>query len=102
MINNVNVPLKANVYFDGKVVSHTLLAQDGTKKTIGIIYPGNFTFDTGAPERMDILAGTARVRLKGESDWKSYAAGTSFNVPGHSAFDITVDSGLVEYLCSFN
>lgn len=100
-IANVTVPVKANVYFDGKVVSHTLLSGDGSKKTVGLIYPGSFTFNTGAPERMDIVAGNCRVRLKGESDWKAYAAGTFFKVPANSAFDIAVESGIAEYLCSF-
>jgi len=100
-ISNVNVPLKANIYFDGKVVSHTLLAQDGTKKTLGLIYPGAFTFNTGAPERMDITGGSCRVKVKGDADWKTYAAGTYFKVPGNSAFDIAVDSGIAEYLCTF-
>ena len=49
--DNVSVVKKANVYFDGKVVSHTVLFADGAKKTIGLIYPGSFTFNTGAPER---------------------------------------------------
>ena len=98
---NVNVPLKANVYFDGKVVSHTLLAQDGAKKTLGLVYPGSFNFSSGAPERMDILAGACRVRLKGETEWKNYAAGSFFKVPANSAFDIEVSAGIAEYLCTF-
>jgi uncharacterized protein YaiE (UPF0345 family) len=98
---NVTVPLKANVYFDGKVVSHTLLGTDGAKKTLGVIYPGSFNFTTGDPERMDILAGNCRVKLKGESDWRLYKEGTYFTVPGKSAFDIAVENGLVEYLCTF-
>src|SRR4051812_14704103 len=100
-IANVNVVLKANVYFDGKVVSHTLLFPDKSKKTVGVIYPGSFTFNTGAAERMDILAGSCEVRLKEESTWKPYGAGSSFKVPANSAFDIKVASGLTEYLCSF-
>jgi len=98
---NVTVPLKANIYFDGKVVSHTLLDPQGGKRTIGLIYPGTFNFSTGAPERMDILAGACRVRLKGATEWKNYAAGSFFKVPGNSAFDITVEQGLAEYLCTF-
>jgi len=101
LLLNVNVPLKANIYFDGKVVSHTLLTQDGTKKTLGLIYPGSFTFNTEAPERMDITGGSCRVRVKGETDWKPYAAGTFFKVPANSAFDIAVESGIAEYLCTF-
>jgi len=100
-IQNVSVPLKANVYFDGKVISHTLLAADGSKKTIGLIYPGSFHFNTDAPERMDILAGACQVKLAGETAWKSYASGTTFHVPGKSSFDIAVESGIAEYLCSF-
>ena len=101
VIENVKVPLKANIYFDGKVVSHTLLLCDGTKKTVGLIYPGTFTFNTDAAERMDVLAGACQVRLKGEATWKAYAAGSFFKVPAHSAFEIEVKEGLTEYLCSF-
>ena len=99
--DGVSVVAKANVYFDGKVVSHTVFFPDGAKKTIGLIYPGSFTFTTGAPEVMAIVAGTCRVRLKGESAWKTYAAGTSFTVAANSAFDIEVSSGIAEYVCSF-
>ena len=99
--DNVSVVAKANVYFDGKVVSHTVLFPGGVKKTVGLIYPGTYTFNTGAPEIMAIIAGSCQVRLKGETAWKPYTAGTEFHVPGHSAFDIQVDSGIAEYICSF-
>lgn len=98
---NVTAVAKANVYFDGKVVSHTILFGDGSKKTLGVIYPGSFTFDTGAPERMEITGGECRVRLKGEKEFKGYGAGTHFDVPGKSAFEIQVASGLAQYVCSF-
>jgi len=98
--DNVTVVCKANVYFDGKVVSHTIL--DGARKrTLGLIYPGSFTFNTDAPERMDIVAGSCRARLTGETEWTTYGAGSSFRVPGKSAFDIAVDTGIAEYLCTF-
>ncbi len=70
--------------FDGRVVSHTVTFPDGSKKTIGLIYPGSFTFTTGAPEVMEIIAGACKARLKGESAWRPYAAGTSFPVPAKS------------------
>ena len=98
---NVTALAKANVYFDGKVVSHTLLFAGGVKKTLGLIYPGSFHFGTDAAERMDITAGACRVKLDGESEWKSYAAGTFFSVPAKSGFDIVVDTGIAEYVCSF-
>ena len=97
---NVTVVTKANVYFGGKVVSHTVLVA-GAKKTLGLIYPGQYKFNTETPERMDITAGTCRVRLPGEKDWKPYAAGSSFSVPGRSAFEIAVDADVAEYVCSY-
>jgi uncharacterized protein YaiE (UPF0345 family) len=98
---NVTAVAKANVYFDGKVVSHTLLFSDGSKKTIGIIYPGEYQFPTEAAERMDVTAGACSVRLFGQTEWKDYAAGTLFKIPAHSGFDIRVPSGIFEYVCSF-
>jgi purine/pyrimidine-nucleoside phosphorylase len=99
--DNVSVVLKANIYFDGRVVSHSVLFSDGSRKTLGLIYPGEYRFNTGAPENMAIIAGTCRARMSGESDWKSYSAGTSFDVAGDSSFEIAVDEGTAEYVCSF-
>jgi uncharacterized protein YaiE (UPF0345 family) len=98
---NVTAVAKANVYFDGKVVSHTLKFADGTKKTLGLIYPGEYHFGTDAPEHMSIVAGGCEVKLDGSEAWQSYSAGTYFRVPGKSGFAIAVSSGIVEYVCSF-
>ncbi|HEX6240568.1 MAG TPA: pyrimidine/purine nucleoside phosphorylase [Polyangiales bacterium] len=98
---NVEVVTKANIYFDGKVVSHSVLFADGSKKTLGLIYPGSFHFGTDRPELMEIVAGSCRVRLDGEDEFKPYAAGTAFRVPSKSGFDISVESGVAEYICSF-
>jgi purine/pyrimidine-nucleoside phosphorylase len=98
---NVEVLTKANVYFDGKVVSHTVRFSDGSKKTLGLIYPGSYHFGTERPELMEIRAGACRVRIKGEEEFKAYSAGTAFRVPGNSGFDIAVDAGIAEYVCSF-
>ncbi len=98
---NVTVVTKANLYFDGKVVSYVLLFAGGEKKTIGVIYPGDFHFGTDAPEQMDITAGSCEVRLDGETTWKTYASGSSFDIPGRSGFDIKVSSGIAEYVCSY-
>lgn len=97
----VTVVTKANVYFDGNVVSHTVLFADNTKKTLGLIRPGSYHFGTEAPERMEIVAGSCRVTLDGSKDAKDYGAGTSFDVPGKSGFTIAVQAGLCEYICSF-
>ena len=98
--DKVSVLKKSNVYFDGKCVSHTVLFDDGTRKTLGVIFPSNLTFNTAAPEVMEVVAGRCRVRLKGEADWKEYGAGQSFNVPGDSAFDIETLE-LMDYVCHF-
>lgn len=100
-INNVSVVCKANVYFDGKVISHTVLHPNGDKQTLGLIQPGEFRFGTELPERMDIIAGACRVRLADADGWTAYGPGAVFHVPAHSHFDIAVDEGLCEYLCSF-
>jgi uncharacterized protein YaiE (UPF0345 family) len=99
--SNVTAVAKANVYFDGKVVSHGIELADGSKKTLGLIYPGDFHFGTDAPERMDIIAGSCEVRLDGSPAWTKHEAGSSFKVPGKSGFDIKVAAGIAEYVCSF-
>ena len=98
---NVTAVAKANVYFDGKVVSHTILFASGEKKTLGLIYPGKFHFGTDKAERMEIVAGSCSVKLDGSSVVKSHAAGGAFEVPAKSGFDIEVASGICEYVCSF-
>jgi len=98
--DNVSVVKKANIYFDGKCVSHTVLFPDGTRKTVGIIFPSSLTFTTGAPEVMELNAGRCRIRLAGESGWQTYAGGERFSVPGNSSFDIETLETL-DYVCHF-
>lgn len=97
----VTAVTKANVYFDGKVVSHTILFPDNTKKTLGLIYPGKFHFGTDKAERMEIVAGSCVVKLDGQTATTTYSAGQYFDVPAKSGFDIEVVSGIAEYICSF-
>src|SRR5437868_2146292 len=97
----VTAVAKANVYFDGKVVSHTILFPDGSKKTLGLIYPGKFHFGTDKAERMEIVAGQCVVKLDGQTAQNTFSAGEVFEVPAKSGFDIDVQSGICEYICSF-
>jgi len=77
-----------------------VLLADGTRKSLGVIFPSTLTFNTGAPERMEILAGRCRVRLAGATDWSEYAAGQDFDAPGDSSFDIqTLER--IDYVCHF-
>src|SRR6059036_3684042 len=99
--HGVTAIAKANIYFDGKVVSHSLLFPDGSKKTLGIIYPGKFHFGTDKAERMEIVAGQCAVKLDGRTETTTWSAGQVFEVPAKSGFDIEVKSVLCEYICSF-
>lgn len=99
-IDNVSVTKQANVYFDGKCVSHSIELADGTKKSVGVILPASLNFGTGAPEIMELVAGSCRVKLAGSEEWVEYAGGQSFEVPGDSSFDIEVTETL-HYVCHF-
>ena len=97
--NNVSVQARANVYFDGKCVSHTIQLADGTKKSVGVILPATLTFNTGAPEIMECVAGSCRYKLAG-GEWQTSREGESFAIPGNSSFDIEVAEPY-HYVCHF-
>lgn len=98
--DQVSVVKKSNIYFDGKCVSHNVIFADGSKKSVGVIFPSSLTFNTGAPETMEIIGGVCKVRLAGASAWQTYAAGQQFEVAANSSFDIeTVET--VDYVCHF-
>jgi uncharacterized protein YaiE (UPF0345 family) len=101
LFSGVTVHTKANVYFDGRVVSHTVLFPSGEKKTLGLIYDGVYHFGTDAAERMEIVAGECSVVLDGETAKHTYGPGAQFDVPGKSGFTISVPRGICEYVCSF-
>jgi len=98
--SNVTIVKKANVYFDGKVTSRTVLFPDGTKKTLGVMLPGDYEFNTADREIMEILAGDLEVLLPGESTWKTVRGGESFDVPANATFSLKVRE-LTDYCCSF-
>jgi len=99
--DNVSVVKKANLFFDGKCVSHSVLFPDGSRKTVGVIFPSKLTFNTRAPEVMEITGGVCKVKVAGDSEWKTYKAGEQFSVPGDTAFDIETLETL-DYVCHFN
>ena len=98
--DHVSVKKKANVYFDGKCVSHTILMPNGTRSSVGVIFPSLLTFNTASAEIMEINLGACRVRLKGQEEWHSYKAGDKFSVPGNSSFDIETTE-MLDYVCHF-
>ncbi|MBF6215047.1 pyrimidine/purine nucleoside phosphorylase [Nocardia puris] len=97
---NVSVAKTANVYFDGKCVSHNITLADGTAKSVGVILPSVLTFTTGAPEIMELVQGECKVTLAGETEAVTYRGGESFSVPGDSSFQIEV-LDTVHYVCHF-
>lgn len=97
---NVTVVRKANSYFDGNVTSRTIFFASGEKKTLGIMMPGTYRFDTAKKELMELLAGDVDILLPGESTWRHIAAGESFEVPANSEFDIKVNA-VSDYCCSY-
>ena len=68
-IDGVSVTTQASVYFDGKCISHGITLADGTKKSVGVILPATLTFNTGAPEIMECVAGSCEYRLAGSEVW---------------------------------
>lgn len=99
-INGVSVNPQANVYFDGKCVSHSITFADGTKKSVGVVLPATLTFNTGAPEIMECVAGSCEYKLKGSDQWVKSSAGEKFSVPGNSSFEIKVTEPY-HYICHF-
>ena len=99
-ISNITVTTQANVYFDGKCISHGITYLDGTKKSVGVILPSTLTFNTGAAEIMECVAGSCEYRLAGSDEWNGSVAGEKFNVPGNSKFDIKVTEPY-HYICHF-
>ncbi|MGQ0698664.1 MAG: pyrimidine/purine nucleoside phosphorylase [Panacagrimonas sp.] len=98
--DQVSVLKKANVYFDGKCVSHTVLFADGTRKSVGVILPSKLIFTTEVPEVMELIEGRCRVKLAGQSASSDFTGGQSFDVPEKSSFEIEVLETL-HYVCHF-
>ncbi|MCE5189418.1 MAG: pyrimidine/purine nucleoside phosphorylase [Eubacteriales bacterium] len=96
----VAIVKKANVYYDGKVTSRTVLFADGSKKTLGVILPGEYSFGTADKEIMEILGGSLRVLLPGAAAWVTFTEGQSFEVPTNSRFSVKTD-GVCDYCCSY-
>ena len=97
---NVTIVKAANVYFEGKVTSRTVEFPDGTKKTLGIMMPGEYEFGTEAAEVMEIIAGDLEVLLPGSSDWQTIKGGQSFDVPANSSFKLVIKE-ITDYCCSY-
>jgi len=98
---NVTATAKANIYFEGKVVSHGIILSDGSKKSFGLIYPGSYHFGTSAAELMEVIDGSCSVKIDGSNDVAKYTSGQSFSIEANSGFTIDVAEGICQYICSY-
>ena len=99
-IDAVSVTTQASVYFDGKCISHGITFADGNKKSVGVVLPATLTFNTGAPEIMECVAGSCEYKLAGSDQWLTSNPGEKFSIPGNSKFDIRVTEPY-HYICHF-
>lgn len=97
-ISGAQISTRANVYFDGKCVSHSLTFADGSKKSVGVVLPAELTFDAGAAEIMECVAGECEYKLAGSSEWTKSRLGERFSVPANSSFQIRVAQAY-HYIC---
>jgi uncharacterized protein YaiE (UPF0345 family) len=91
--------LKHNSYFEGGVQS-VGFERNGRKLTAGVIDTGEFHFGTDAPERMSVVSGELFVKKDGAKEWRSYPAGTAFEIAGKSGFDVRAEAPAA-YVCEF-
>jgi uncharacterized protein YaiE (UPF0345 family) len=100
MILFARIPVfKHNQYFDGKVAS---LAFKGEKlaTTVGVMAPGEYTFDTSQKETMTVVSGSMTVKLPGSDEWQAFKTGNSFVVEAGSSFDLKIAADCA-YLCTY-
>ena len=97
---NVNVDKLANIYFEGNVISRNIFFKDGSRKTLGVMLPGKYEFNTEAREKMEIISGKLNLKLQNYDDWQLIKDGMDFNVPKNSSFKVNVLE-LVNYTCSY-
>jgi hypothetical protein len=99
-LDNISMIKEANVYFEGKVTSRTIFLSNGEKQTLGIMMPGEYTFDTQEAEIMEMMCGELEIRLPGEDTFKKLNTPESFNVPANSKFDLKIKT-VTDYCCSY-
>ena len=97
---DVNVDKIANIYYEGNVISRNIFLKDGSRKTLGVMLPGNYEFSTETRELMEIMSGKLNLKLQNDEDWKSIKDGMNFNIPKNSSFKVEVLE-LVNYICSY-
>jgi len=99
-LQGASIATQANVFFEGKCVSHTVILANGEKKSVGVVLPSHLTFNTAAAEIMECVAGACEYKLAGTEAWQHAAAGDQFSVGANSSFEIKVNQAY-HYICHF-
>ncbi|MDQ7084007.1 MAG: pyrimidine/purine nucleoside phosphorylase [Sulfurovum sp.] len=99
-LNNISMIKEANIYFDGKVSSRSITLADGSKQSLGVMLPGEYTFDTQEAEIMEMMSGELSIRLPHETEFRTLHTPETFTVPAHASFDLKVTS-VTDYSCSY-
>jgi len=92
--------LKANEYFEGKVRSIGFENSLAGEASVGVMESGEYTFSTAKAEEMTVISGALKVLLPGETQWRWFEAGSTFNVPEHSEFHLQIAEPSA-YLCRY-
>ena len=97
---NVHVDKLANIYFNGNVISRNIFLKDGSKKTLGVMLPGEYEFTTQVRELMEITSGKLNLKIQNDIEWTMIKDGMDFNIPKNSSFKVEVLE-IVNYTCSY-
>ncbi|MCK5293774.1 MAG: pyrimidine/purine nucleoside phosphorylase [Arcobacteraceae bacterium] len=98
-IKNITITKEANIYYGGKVTSRTIILEDGSTQSLGIMLPGEYTFGTQLAEIMEMMSGDLEIRLPNEQ-WKTLNTPETFKVPANSSFDLKIKT-VTDYCCSY-
>ncbi len=99
-LKNITITKEANIYYDGKVTSRSIVLEDGSVQSLGIMLPGEYTFGTQQAEIMEMMSGELEIRLPGETEFKRLNTPETFNVPANSSFDLKIHT-VTDYCCSY-
>ena len=94
-LNNIKITKEPNIYFEGKVVSYSLIPEDGLRKTLGVMQVGDYEFNTEEKEIIEITSGKMEILIANELEWKK-----TFEVPASSSFKLKV-AQVTSYFCSY-
>ena len=97
---NVHVDKLANIYFNGNVMSRNIFLKDGSRKTLGVMLPGEYEFTTEVRELMEITSGKLNLKIQNDIEWTMIKDGMDFNIPKNSSFKVEVLE-IVNYTCSY-